>query len=267
MSLYTALRGVHLKSLALSAALLAAASPAALAQSFIHWPENFAWQIDTGLDYTSGKYGAATDTTVLSVPLEGRVQLDRVRLEFSLPYVQEKGPGVLAGGVVVNDGGGITSRSGIGDLNAGAAVVLNRDGDAPGIEIEGLVKVPTAATGIGTGKTDYGVQANLYHSFTPRFALFGSVGYQWLSSFSTFHLKSGLAVSAGANVRASDDVSVGVNAAFRQEYYAGLGNETTVSPYVLWDVASHWRVSGYGTIGSGEASPSYGLGFRLIAHG
>jgi opacity protein-like surface antigen len=256
------------KRLIFCAALMAATAPSALAQSFINWPQDFQWQLDTGLDYSSGKYGAATNTTVLSVPLEGRVQLDRVRLEFSMPYVQEKGPGVLAGGVVVGSSTTVTTRSGLGDLNLGAAFVLNHDGeDMPAIEVEGLVKVPTAGAGIGTGKTDYGVQVNLYHSFTPRFMLFGSIGYQWLTSFSTYQLESGVAATAGANYRASDTTSIGISAAYRQEYFAGLGAETTVSPYVLWDISKHFRISGYGTLGIGKASPEYGLGMRLIVHG
>ena len=246
------------------AALIASLGSSASAQSFINWPQNVAWQVDSGLDYSSGKYGAASDTTVFSVPLEGRLQLDRFRVEFSLPYLSVKGPGVVAGGVVVGGSGPVTTRSGLGDLNVGAAYLLNKDGTMPAVELEGIVKVPTAATGLGTGKTDFTAQANLYHSFTPRLMLFGSVGYQWLQSFSTVTLKSGVAASGGLNYRATDNVSVGASAAFREEYFAGLGNEFTLSPYTLWNFANNWRFTGYGTFGFGKASPDYGLGFRLI---
>jgi hypothetical protein len=244
-------------------ALVSAVASGASAQSFINWPQAVAWQIDTGLDYSSGKYGAPDDTSVLSVPLEGRVQFDRVRLEFSLPYLEEKGPGVLAGVVVVGSGP-VTMRSGIGDLNLGAAFLLNKDGDLPAVELEGIVKAPTAGTGLGTGKVDYSVQANLYHSFTPRFMLFGSLGYQWLSDFSTIRLESGMTATGGVNYHVADAASIGLSAAFRQEYFAGLGNQVTVSPYVLWNLAPDWRVAGYGTFGAGKASPDYGFGFRLV---
>jgi opacity protein-like surface antigen len=253
-----------LKRLVLYATIVSAAASSASAQNVINWPQNFAWQIDTGADYSSGRYGSTTDTNVLSIPIEGKVQLDRFRLEASLPYLDVKGPGVLAGGVVVGNGP-VTTRSGIGDLNLGAAYLLSKDAaDSPAIEVEGFVKVPTAGTNLGTGKYDYAVQANIYHSFTPRFMLFGSAGYQWLTSFSTYTLKSGVTATAGANYRASDDVSVGVSGSFRQEYYAGLGDAFTVSPYVLWTFDPHWRISTYGTFGSGKASPKYGFGMRLI---
>ncbi len=259
-------KGNHLKRLALYIALVCAAAPGAEAKGIFNWPLNFQWQIDSGFDYSSGKYGATTDTSVLSIPVEGRVQIDRVRLEFSLPYVEATGPGLLASDVVIGSGGRTTTRSGIGDLNVGAAVLLNRDGELPAIEAEGIVKVPTAAAGLGTGKTDYALQANIYHNITPDFMLFGSLGYQWLANFSTVQLESGFTATVGANFNAKDHIGFGASAAFRQEYYAGLGEVATLSPYAFWDFAQNWRLTGYGMFGAGNASPEYGLGFRVIYH-
>lgn len=253
--------------LGFAVAITAMAQPA-MAQGFFSWPqnlrwENAAWQIDTGADYTSGKYGSTTSTDVWSVPIDGKIQLDRLRLEGTLPYVNVTGPGIVADGVVVGSGPSKT-RSGIGDLNLGAAYLLSRDDNLPALEIEGIVKVPTAADGLGTGKTDYTLQANTYHSFTPRFMLFGSLGYQWLSSFSTFVLKSGVSATAGANFAASNMINFGVSTSYRQEYFRGLGDAFSVSPYLLWNLANQWRITTYGTLGSGKASPKYGFGMRLI---
>lgn len=249
--------------LGLGLALAAMAQPAT-AQDFLDWlPQNTSWQIDSGADYSSGKYGATTRTDVWSVPLEGKVQLDRFRLEGTIPYANVTGPGIVADGLVVGSGP-VRTRSGIGDLNLGAAYLLGKDGDLPALEFEGFVKLPTADAGLGTGQTDYALQANTYHNITPQLMLFGSLGYQWLSSFSTFTLKDGVQATAGANFVASAQVNLGVSASYRQEYFAGLGDAFTVSPYVLWNIANNWRVTGYGTLGSGRASPQYGLGMRLI---
>lgn len=256
-----------MKYIAGLAVALAVISSAASAQDYINWSQ-VNWQADTGFDYSSGRYGAASDTTVLSVPLDLKAQFDRIRLEATIPYLREHGPGIVAGGVVVGSGTTSTTRTGIGDLNLGAAFLLNKDSPAfPAIELQGIVKVPTAGTGLGTGKYDYALQTNLYHWFTPRFMLFGSLGYQWLSSFSTFHLKDGVTATAGANYRASDDTSIGLTGAYHQEYFDGLGDATTLSPYVLWTFSDHWRLSGYGTVGFGNASPRYGFGMRLILFG
>lgn len=252
-----------MKRLACAAALLASVS-AACAQSTINWPQDVNLQIGTGFDYSSGKYGAATATDVWSIPLDVRLQMDRFRLEATLPYLDVRGPGVVAGGVVVGGSGPVTTRSGLGDLNVGAAYLLSKDGDAPAIELEGIVKVPTASTNLGTGKYDYLAQANVYHSFTPRFMLFGSVGYQWLTSFSTVKLESGVLATAGANFKASDATSIGVTASYHQEYYGGLGDVYAFSPYLLWNFAPNWRVTAYGTVGASKASPDYGAGLRLV---
>lgn len=254
---------LDLKRFLIMTAAVAAFAQTASAKDFLNWPQNTAWQVDTGVDYSSGSYGGSSDTTVFSVPIEGKIQLDRFRLEGALPYLDVRGPGIVSDGVVVGSGP-VSTRTGIGDLNLGAAYLLSKDGDLPSLEIEGIMKAPTAASGLGTGKYDYTLQANLAHAFSPQFMLFGSLGYQWLNSFSTFTLKSGVQFNAGVNYALSDQASIGVSANYHQEYLSGLGDVFTVSPYVLWTLADHWRLSGYGTLGSGKASPNYGLGMRLI---
>jgi hypothetical protein len=224
------------------------------------------WDIATGMDYSVGKYGAASDTTVISVPLGVRVQMDQLRLEATLPYVWERGPGNFADGVVVPGGSStIMDHSGIGDANLGAAWILHPD-DASffGMELAGNVKVPTADSHLGTGKADYGLQVNLNHNLTPSFMLFGSLGYQWLNNFRTFHLEDGITASAGVNQKLGDATDIGVSLAYREPYYAALSEQLAISPYVLFTVAPRWRISAYATAGFTNASPSAGGGFRLI---
>jgi len=258
------MKSVIAKLAPLAALLLA--TPAA-AQDWQFW-QGANWQLATGFDYSTGRYGAASDTSVWSIPITGRVQIDRLRLEATLPYLDVKGPGVFTGGVVVGGTGATSTRSGIGDLNLGAAWLLRNDDTAfPAVEFEGLVKVPTAESGLGTGKTDYTAQVNLYHSFTPQLMLFGTLGYQWLSNFQTYTLEDGMLASAGANYRASDAASVGVSISYRQEYYGGLGDSFSVSPYILWNFNEKWRVTAYAIVGATDASPRYGAGMRLIFAG
>ena len=246
------------------AAFLAAASQPAYAQGFLYWPQDVTWQIGTGLDYSEGKYGSTTKTTILMVPVDARVELDRFRLDATLPWEDVTGPGVLAGGVVVGSGP-VRDRTGLGDLDVTGAFTITHDQDGlPAIDLGGSIKFPTANSSLGTGKFDYSVQGNVYHSFTPSLMLFASAGYQWLTSTSTISLKNGVTASGGVNYKATDDVSVGVSASFRQEYFDSLGDQFTVSPYVLWNLVPNWRVSAYATAGAGKASPDFGVGGRLI---
>ncbi len=249
-------------------AALCVAGPASAQVSQLHafWQETTV-QAATGFDYSSGKYGGTSDTTVLSIPLDVRAQWGRWRLEATLPYLDVKGPGSFTGGVVVGSGATQT-RSGLGDLTLGAAWLAHKDSDGlPAVELEGLAKVPTAANGLGTGKFDYTLQANLYHSITPRTMLFGTVGYQWLSNYQTYTLKDGVLMSGGVNFKMAPTFNLGLSANYRQEYYQGLGSQVAVSPYMLWNFDANWRVSLYGTVGATKASPGYGVGMRLIFAG
>src|SRR5215469_11171947 len=207
------LSGASVKRTVVLALCLAAFSRPALGQEFLQWPQTVNWQIGTGFDYSEGKYGGTTKTTVWSIPVEARLELDRLRIELSLPYENVTGPGILAGGVIVGSGP-VKSRSGLGELNLTGAFLLTHDDEFPAIDIGGTVKFPTAKTDLGTGKFDYSIQSNIYHSFTPRLMIFGSVGYQWLTSTSTIALKNGVTASGGLNFKATDDASVGVSLNF-----------------------------------------------------
>lgn len=222
------------------------------------------WQIGTGFDYSSGRYGGTSDTTVLNVPLDVRVQLDRLRLDLSIPYVDIKGPGTFAGGVVVPGSSTVTRRSGLGDINLGAAWRITTDDPSfPGLELAGTVKIPTAKVGLGTGKPDFTALMNVNHTLSPKVLLFGSVGYQWLGNFRSFELKNGVLASAGVNFKPGQTTSLGLTASYRAEYWQGLGDAISLSPYFLWNFDKNWRITAYGVFGLSDASPRAGGGLRL----
>jgi hypothetical protein len=227
------------------------------------------WEALTGVDYSVGSYGAASDTTVVNVPLNLRVQIDRLRLEVTVPYLYVEGPGSFTGGgIVVPGNGATTSRSGLGDVNAGAAWLIARGGQtAPSIELQGTVKVPTADTGLGTGKMDYLAQVNLYQPLSPQLMLFVSGGYHLLGDYGAYTLKDGLIGLVGANFKPSEPTALGLTLAYHQEYLQGLGDQWIVSPYASWNVTQHLRFTGYGLVGLTDASPSFGLGLRLGLYG
>jgi hypothetical protein len=223
------------------------------------------WDVASGFDYYTGKYGATADTEVWSVPLSLRDQIDRLRLELNVPYLNVRGPGGFAGGVIVGGNNPITTQSGLGDTNVGAAWLLRQDDQSlPAIELAGSIKVPTASRSLGTQKFDYNIQSNFNHSLSQSLMLFGSLGYQWLTDFRGFHLEDGMTATGGVNFRPSDATSVGFSANFRQTYYRTLDDQFTLTPYALWTFAPHWRLSGYGMVGFTNSSPEIGGGVRLI---
>lgn len=247
-----------------NAAAGAEAGPAAVTSNL------FALEASTGVDYSTGKYGGTTDTRVFGVPFGIKLQYDRLRVEGSIPYLDIKGVGVSAGdGTVVKKQGSntVTSTSGIGDLTIAGGWTVLRESEAdpfPGVELAGAIKLPTAASGLGTGKTDFTAQANLFHTLSADFLLFGSLGYQWLGSSLTFPLKSGVRATAGLNYKPQDNVAAGAVLDYRQSYETGLPDYFALDPYLLWRFAADWGVSAYAVIGLSNASPSWGSGFRVI---
>ena len=223
------------------------------------------WDVATGFDYSTGKYGGTSDTSILSVPIGMRAQLDKVRLELTVPYLDVKGPSTFAGGVVVGGNNAVTTHSGLGDITTGAAWILHQDSALlPGVELAGTVKLPTASSSLGTGQFDYSIQTNLNHSVSQRVMLFGSLGYSWLSDFRGFNLEDGVTATGGLNLRSSDATNIGVSANYRQAYYRTLDDQFSLTPYALWTFAQHWRLSGYGLAGFTNSSPNIGGGIRLI---
>ena len=224
------------------------------------------FELSTGFDYSVGKYGAAVDTTVKGVPVEAKAQLGRLRLQAALPYVWIEGPGQIVGGVVVGSTNptAIAKRQGVGDLNLAAAYRLtNESGGLPMIELGGNVKLPTADTTIGTGKTDYGVSAALYKSLGPQVTLFGSVGYSWLGSPAAYQLKDGISAYGGLNVRPDPAVNLGASVSYREPVATGLQGQAVVSPYLTYRFTRQLGLTAYATAGLNEASPRVGAGVRL----
>jgi hypothetical protein len=222
-------------------------------------------EFSTGFDYSVGRYGAASDTTVFDVPFGAKFQTGDIRIEASIPYIDVKGPGVSAGDIVVGQGSQrVTERSGIGDLTlTGGATVLRENDLIPGVEIAGTLKLPTAGSSLGTGKTDFTAQVNLFHTLTPEFLLFGSLGYQWLGSSSALPLTSGVRLTAGVNYKPQDNIAAGVTLDYREKYEAALPDYVTLDPYVVWRFAENFGVSAYAIAGLTDAAPRFGIGGRL----
>lgn len=224
------------------------------------------FELSTGFDYSVGKYGAALDTSVKSVPIEAKAQLGRLRLQASLPYVWITGPGQIVGGVVVGSSSptAVANRQGLGDLSlSGAYRLTNENGALPAIELGGNVKIATADTTIGTGETDYGVNVALYKSVGPQVTLFGSVGYSWLGSPSAYQLKNGITAYGGLNLRPDPAVNLGASVSYREPVAIGLKGQAVVSPYLTYRFSQHLGLTAYATAGLNDASPRVGAGVRL----
>ena len=240
----------------------------------------FNFGFSTGFDYISGKYGAkcalgnlsltctSSGTTAFDIPATAMVQIDRLRLDVTVPYVDIEGPGRFAGVlgipiIVAPANNDVKHRSGLGDITVDAAWVLSRD-DAifPQVEIASVVKLPTAGDNLGTGKTDYGAQVNLYHTLLPGLSAFGSLGYLWVGELNTVRLHSGLRATTGADFKFAG-IGAGGLLDYRQSAWQGAPDYFAFTPYLTWRLLGGVGVSVYGVFGLTRSSPSQGAGVRL----
>jgi hypothetical protein len=221
-----------------------------------------------GASYITGDYGEAHPTDVVYAPLTVTLRAPNWRLEATAPFIQIHGPNNVAGAdgtpVVVGDSSSrVTNRAGFGDVLLGGGFYLPRAANLPLIDLSARVKLPTAASDLGTGRADYSAQAATYEPVTPKLLLMASAGYQWLGSSDLYHLQSGPTGMVGFNYRATSAVDAGATVNFTSRIAEDLDHQLYVSPYLTWRVNRLFGVTGYALAGLTRSSPSAGGGIQL----
>ena len=136
----------------------------------------------TGFEYSSGTYGGDADIEDLYLPIGFNLNLPRVSLDLTVPYLSMRAPaGTTAtgpDGEPVPGSGEMVTESGLGDIVAGITVydVLYSDRLGLALDLTGKVKFGTADEdkGLGTGEQDFTLRTDLY-KFFEHFTLLGSV--------------------------------------------------------------------------------------------
>jgi hypothetical protein len=211
----------------------------------------------------------STGSSAFSVSPAVMVQFDRLRLQVTVPYVDIEGPGVLSGALgprtIVGQSGGPTNRrSGLGDVSVGAALIILREGRIlPRLELAGVIKVPTAANGLGTGQTDYGVQVTFYRPLLTGVRTFGSIGYQRIGDPNSLRLHDGERATLGLDVNYSN-WGGGALLDYEKSLFPGVPNSFTVDPYVTLPFMFGWGLQVYTTIALTRLSPNHEVGVRLV---
>lgn len=238
----------------------------------------FDWGGSLGFDYiTDAKCSllstavtcTSTDSSAFSISPSVMAQFDRLRLEVTVPYVDIEGPGTLSGALgprkIVGQAGTPTNRrSGLGDVSVGAAFIVVREGRImPRLELAGVVKVPTAASGLGTGQTDYGVQVTFYRPLWTGVKTFGSVGYQRIGDPNTFQLHDGERATVGLDVNYSN-WGGGALLDYEKSLFSGVPNTFTVDPYVTLPFLFGSGIQIYTTVALTRLSPNHEVGARLV---
>jgi hypothetical protein len=222
-------------------------------------------KLGAGFDYSRGDYGFSQPTEVSSVPVNLTYEQDRWIFKASLPYITIKGPASVVTGPGSAAGAPprptTNSESGVGDAMVSATFHARPVPGELNVDFTGRVKFGTASEskGLGTGMTDYYVQADLYQNFgaiTP----FGNVGYRMLGSNPTYPLKDGFYATAGAAYRLNDKTVVGAAYDWRSRIVSGAQNGTDAIGFFSVNPDDKWNFLGYVIVGFNDASPDYGVG-------
>ncbi|MDX2169074.1 MAG: transporter [Deltaproteobacteria bacterium] len=256
-------------SLAASDQASAAVGPAAAKPSLF---ERF--KVSLGYHYSIGDYGESERTTIQYVPLVLTADIDRWRVQATIPYLNIDGPaGIIEGPngpIQTTDG----DASGLGDLLLRGAYLLPieralpQDWSAsawlPYVDLVALLKIPTASRGqgLGTGEVDFGVESELTWSLGA-FSPFATLGYRYLGSPPDQHLSDVFVGSLGALYRFLPSLSAGALLDYRTSPSPDTGQQLDLVPYAAWRITDAWSLESYVSAGLADGSPDVGVGFQL----
>jgi hypothetical protein len=226
--------------------------------------------LGVGADFTSGKYGGSETTDTLYVPFIAKHETGRWVLKATVPYIRVSGPAnvIGAGADRVTIPGASSERrteSGLGDVVASAFYNLRDERSSGwGLDLGLKVKLPTAdeEKGLGTGKSDYSVQADLFRPLGG-FTLFGSLGYRWYGDPAGIDLRNVPYGALGASRRLSSDSTVGVAYDHRPRIVSGGAKISELTAFWSQRMSPEWKLQLYGVVGFSDASPDAGLGAVL----
>lgn len=254
----------------LSVGVLAAGFAAAPASAQTPTASKFSLSASTGVDYSTGDYGAAEETEILVIPFTLRATTGQLAFTASVPYLRIDGPG----NVVIGPGGkplpGLPTeggeREGIGDLTLGATYTFPAD-RLGGLEfgLGGRVKLPTSdeSDQLTTGETDFTATGEISYPMG-NVIPFASVGYRFLGDPEGFDLENGFTTSVGTSV------VVGRSVLIASYDYAEAISPLAEDSHELFGglsapLGSRLTLTGYGIAGLSEGSPDFGVGLLVTA--
>jgi len=222
----------------------------------------------TGFDYSSGKYGSASTTTILSIPVVGRYETDLWVFKLTVPYIRISGVGnVVSGGkrfkAVTTTTAISTTRSGLGDVVAAATYNFYSESENnSGADLTGRVKFGTADTDLGTGQNDYAAQVDVYRGFD-RFTAMGALGYEVLGSPAGVDVNNVVYGTLGGAYQFTGQTSGGAEMRLSQKPSTAGAEQRELTVYASHRTDEGLIVRGYVLKGFADGSPDSGFGVMV----
>lgn len=224
----------------------------------------------TGADYSNGDYGGDQTIEEWYVPVTLKYVGDTMSYGVTIPYLSVRAPkGTVVtdtDGQIVIGGGEKRTESGIGDIIGRITffdVYRNDDLDIA-VDLGAKIKLGTAdeEKGLGTGKTDYSLQINLF-KFYDDYYLSGTLGYKVRGEPDGLDLEDVWFGSVGAVYRYSSKTKVGLAFDFRQSSFYDGEHIRELSAFVYHRLENSWGISAYSYAGLSDSSPDFGIGVSV----
>lgn len=229
------------------------------------------FSVETGMSYTSGQYGGTQSTTMSYVPITGKYQGETWAVKMTVPYLQITGPASainLLNGVNLTgtaaDAAPVT-RSGLGDVLVGATRNVYNGGESGLVlNMTGKVKFGTASSGkgLGTGKDDYAVQAELFR-VQDSATVFGTLGYRVYGSPEGYTLRNVLYGSLGGSYKFGKETQVGAMLNMGQKAISTGSSRLESIFFVNRKIDKTWKAQGYVLKGFTNSVPDWGAGMTV----
>lgn len=230
------------------------------------------FSLRSGFDFSSGLYGAAKPTEILSLPLSLKAVKGPWTLRADTSWLRISGPAILldAGGTDAS----LTVRtsghaSGVGDVHLYATYsVESLWAEGWFVDLTARVKAPTAsfAKGLGTGAWDGGAQVDIAKTFGGLIP-FLQVGYRFTGSPAGYILRNIVYGSAGLQYSWTERLATGASYDIRQAALVTAKTPREATAYVNYKLSDHWSINVYGTAGFSPNSPSAGGGVAITFRG
>lgn len=245
---------------------------AILASPSVHADADTYLTLSSGFDYSSGKYGTASSTNTVSVPVSALYETGAWSLKVTVPYLIVTGEGDV---VVSGRTGGRrattttmmmktrTTQSGLGDVVTMATYDLySSDESNSGIDLTGRIKFGTASKAFGSGLNDYSAQMYAYTSvgdLSPSFSL----GYEVVGSSTTAPMNNVFFGSIGTGYRLTDQTRIGMDYRYAQKASATGSEQKDASLYASQELSRDIYLRGYVLKGFSAASADSGFGMSI----
>ncbi|MGQ0532151.1 MAG: hypothetical protein ACT4OF_05585 [Caulobacteraceae bacterium] len=259
-------------------------------------PARAEWSFSTGVDYTSGDYGEAENTTIYQVPFSAAYRGEGWAFAVTVPYVDLKGTGNIIPGGVGGVGGGVgdigglpggiggidpgiiglpgpapapapppvptlVDEQGLGDVTVSFAWAPWQSDNGGGLTIGAGARLPTGdeEKSLGAGETIGSLSANYSVPLGDAFSLYAGAGYGYAFDSE----EGGIFGGVGAQADLSSRFALGAGVDWAEATTTGFEDSTTATLFARFAMTDSVDLAGYVAAGLTDTSPDTGAGVRI----